>query len=74
MGYLGRGIDADIALLKAGGVSGLEFYPASFGAESDWKGWNYPRICPGRKQECIENTRKVRQMVAEKFASELRSN
>jgi hypothetical protein len=63
--------DSDIALLKSGAAFGLEFYPGSFGREDDWGGWDKPHICPGRKQECIEKTKALRQLVADKFRKEL---
>jgi hypothetical protein len=69
--YLRQALDADFELLKSGTVSGLEFYPGSFGLEDDWSGWNKPNICPGRRQECVDNTKALRQMVLEKFRNEL---
>jgi hypothetical protein len=67
LNYFDEALDADITLLKNGTVSGLEFYPGSFGNEDEWRGWNKPNICPGRKQECIENTKALRQLVLDKF-------
>jgi hypothetical protein len=71
LNYFSEALNADIALLKNGAVSGLEFYPGSFGHEDDWRGWDKPNICPGRKQECIENTRALRQLVLDTFKREL---
>lgn len=71
LNYFGEALDADITLLKNGDVSGLEFYPGSFGRENEWSGWDKPNICPSRRQECIENTKALRQLVLEKFKREL---
>jgi len=71
LNYFREALDEDITLLKNGAVSGLEFYPGSFGYEDQWSGWDKPNICPGRKQECIENTKALRQLVLDKFKSEL---
>lgn len=71
LNYFSEALDADITLLKNGAVAGLEFYPGSFGRENEWTGWDKPNICPGRKQECIENTKALRQLVLEKFRREL---
>jgi hypothetical protein len=70
LNYFGEALDADITLLKNGAVSGLEFYPGSFGREQGWSGWDKPGICPGRKQECIENTKALRKLVLDKFKRE----
>jgi hypothetical protein len=65
--YFRTALDADIALLNSGVASGLEFYPGSFGREEQWSGWDKPDICPGRRQECIDNTKALRLLVAEEF-------
>lgn len=65
--YLRQGLDLDLGLVKDGTAAGLEFWPGSFGKEADWKGWDEPRICPGRKNECVQNTQQMRQVVAEEF-------
>jgi len=67
MNEFAKALDADIALLESGAASGLEFYPGSFGREDEWAGWERPGVCPGRKQECIDNTKAMRQMVADKL-------
>ncbi|MGH9747824.1 MAG: hypothetical protein ACRD59_17145 [Candidatus Acidiferrales bacterium] len=67
MDLFGQALDADIALLKSGAASGLEFYPGSFGREEAWSGWDKPQICPGHKQECVANTKEMRALVAERF-------
>jgi len=66
MKYLGEALDADLALLKED-AAGLEFYPGSFGIEQEWTGWERPNVCPGRKQECLENTKALRLLVLEKL-------
>jgi len=53
-----------LAMLGDSGVGWIEFYPGSFGLEAHWDKWNEPRICrPERVQECIDNTRKMHEMV-----------
>ncbi len=65
--YFTAALDADIALLKNGAASGLEFYPGSFGREDQWSGWDKQDICPGRRRQCIDNTKALRGLVAERF-------
>lgn len=68
----GQALDTQIRLLKSGEVEWLEFLPGAFGKEDEWKGWDDdPRVCPGRKQECISNTKQMRQAVAAAFSKEL---
>ncbi len=51
-------------LLKEGVVYCLEFYPANFGREDEWNGWDNPKFCrPERRQACIEHTKTMRQVV-----------
>jgi hypothetical protein len=69
--YLAIALDADIALVKAGAASGLEFYPGSFGREDQWSGWDKPDICPARKQECVDNTKELRLLVVREFKKKL---
>jgi hypothetical protein len=57
-------IQADLAC--NGTVAGVEFYPANFGMEDEWSHWNDSRICSAlRRQECIDNTRSLRQAALE---------
>ena len=52
------------ALLRNGDVSAIEFYPGNFGMEEHWAGWEEPRSCSSsRKQECIANTKRMRDIV-----------
>jgi hypothetical protein len=67
MDYVRQGMDIDLDLAKSGAAAGIEFYPGVFGKESSWTGWDGSRICPGRKDECVENTQKMHQIVAEEF-------
>ncbi|MGA8143201.1 MAG: hypothetical protein WB987_04850 [Candidatus Acidiferrales bacterium] len=69
--YLAKTLDVDIALLKTETAAGLEFYPGSFGREEEWSGWDKPRICPGRKQDCIDNTKALRRVVADEFRKQM---
>jgi hypothetical protein len=66
--YLRQGLDLDLGLVKDGTAAGIEFWPGSFGKEDAWKGWDEPRICPGRKSDCIQNTQRMRQVVAQEFS------
>ncbi len=55
-------IEIQAGLLKSRRVAGIEFYPAEFGREDQWNGWNNPKVCnPDRRRDCIENTRLMRQ-------------
>jgi hypothetical protein len=65
--YLRQGLDADLQLVNSGEADGIEFWPGSFGRVETWKGWDEPRICPGRKQRCVQNTQQMLQIVAEEF-------
>jgi hypothetical protein len=50
-------LKVQLAMLDAGEVAAIEFYPGSFGAEASWKGWQSARICePSRLQTCIDTT------------------
>jgi len=58
-----------LGLLRAGSITGIEFYPGHFGLEEQWHGWDIERICrPQRREQCIEITRRLRAVVAEEFA------
>jgi hypothetical protein len=53
-----------LGMLGNSGVEWLEFYPGSFGTEAQWSQWKQPRMChPERLQECIENTKAMRELV-----------
>lgn len=65
--YVRQGLDIDLDLAKKGAATGIEFYPGIFGNEANWKGWDGGRICPGRKDECVANTQKMHEVVAEAF-------
>ena len=53
-----------LAMLGTSDVEWLEFYPGSFGTESQWPQWREPRMCRrGRLQECVENTKAMREIV-----------
>ena len=59
-----------VSLLRSGQVSALEFYPGAFGMEETWKNWSEPRICDAsRRQECIDNTKSMRQAVLQILGS-----
>jgi hypothetical protein len=52
------------ALLRSGEIDGIEFYPGNFGLEEQWNGWQNPRLCrTGRIQECVENTKQMRDIL-----------
>ncbi len=53
-----------LAMLGNSNVEGIEFYPGSFGSEAHWDQWKEPRMCrQNRLQECIENTKTMREVV-----------
>jgi hypothetical protein len=50
------------------GVDWLEFYPGSFGGEAQWPLWKQAHICrQDRVQECVENTKAMREVVKKTF-------
>lgn len=60
----------EVSLLRSGQVSWLEFFPGSFGLEESWRNWDEPRICSAsRRQECIDNTKAMRQAVLQVLGS-----
>lgn len=69
--YVRQGIDIDLQLAKDGTAAGIEFYPGIFGSEGSWKGWDDNRNCPGRKDECVQNTQKMHQVIGEEFRKNL---
>ncbi len=53
-----------LGMLGNSGVEWLEFYPGSFGTEAQWSQWKQPRMCRAeRLQECIDNTKAMRDVV-----------
>jgi hypothetical protein len=53
-----------LGMLGSSNVEWIEFYPGSFGTEAQWKQWQEPRMCrQERLQECIENTKAMRELV-----------
>lgn len=53
-----------LGMLGNSGVEWLESYPGNFGTEAHWQNWTQPRMCrPERLQECIENTKAMREIV-----------
>jgi len=66
-GFEGQ-LDSAISLLKNGTVSWIEFFPGFFGRDDQWPDWSEPRICaPSRRKECIDNTKQMRAVVADKL-------
>ena len=66
MSYFKEALNIQLRLLRDGSVAGIEFYPAEFGREDEWYGWNKPEFCkPERKQECIANTKAMRRFLLE---------
>jgi hypothetical protein len=66
-----KSIEIQAGLLKNNRVAGIEFYPAEFGREDQWNGWNNPKACnPDRRRECIENTRLMRQAAIDVLKAE----
>jgi hypothetical protein len=57
-----RSFEVQVDLVKRGAVAAIEFYPANFGLEERWNGWDAPRNCaPARRADCVENTRAMRE-------------
>jgi hypothetical protein len=55
-----------LGMLGTSDVEWMEFYPGSFGSESQWQQWKAPRMCrPERLQECVANTKAMREVVRE---------
>lgn len=53
-----------LAMLWNSDVEWIEFYPGSFGTESQWQQWKQPRMCRAeRLQECVDNTKAMREVV-----------
>jgi hypothetical protein len=62
IGYYEHAVRNAAQLMRQGSVSGIEFYPGFFGRENQWPGWKNPGYCvPSRVNQCIENTRIMRQ-------------
>jgi len=60
----------EVSLLRSGQVSWLEFFPGAFGQEESWRNWDEPRICSAsRRQECVDNTKAMRQAVLQILGS-----
>lgn len=60
----------ELSLLRSDQVAWLEFFPGWFGMEESWKNWDEPRICSAsRRQECVENTKAMRQAVLQVLGS-----
>jgi hypothetical protein len=66
-----QALEIELRLLKNGELDWMEFFPGAFGNEATWNAWDRPRICPGRKQDCIANTQKLRQALADAFSKEV---
>lgn len=57
-----QAIQIQASLLQKGTVAAIEFYPANFGLEEAWNGWNVLKNCdPVRRGECVANTRLMRE-------------
>jgi hypothetical protein len=53
-------------MLKESRIEGIEFYPGFFGKENEWGGWKRRAYCSRRRvQECIADTRVMRQSTVE---------
>ena len=61
-----QAVNIDAQLLKEGSIDGIEFYPGFFGKEKEWGGWKNADYCSSKRvEECIENTRVMRQSTVE---------
>lgn len=64
-------LENELALVSESALVGIEFYPAKFGQEEIWKGWENPRVCrPAHRESCIRQTRKMRQIVLEALSGQ----
>jgi hypothetical protein len=53
-----------LGMLGSLNVEWVEFYPGSFGTEAQWDNWKESRACSrDRLQECLQNTRAMREVV-----------
>jgi hypothetical protein len=60
----------NLRIASSGGAAGIEFFPASFGGEDNWKGWDAPRSCKqGERADCVQNTIAMRAKVKEALAN-----
>jgi len=66
-----QALETQLRLLKNEELDWMEFFPGAFGNEANWNGWDRPRVCPGRKSDCIANTQRMRQEVANVFSKEV---
>jgi hypothetical protein len=65
-------LEIQVSLMEKGVLAGIEFFPANFGMEDQWYGWDNPRYCkPERRQECIANTKAMRQMAVQVLKTKL---
>ena len=67
MNYFNQSLSAVTDLARDGGVSWIEIYPGLFGREAEWKNWSGPRMCTGRMDACVANTRRMDDAVAAKL-------
>lgn len=62
VGLYRQSANAAAQLLKQSKVSGIEFYPGFFGMEEQWGGWKHQDYCAqARVQQCVQNTRTMRE-------------
>jgi hypothetical protein len=65
--YFNQSLASVADLAKNGAISWIELYPGLFGREAQWRNWTGPRICPGRVDACVQNTRRMDNAVAAKI-------
>jgi hypothetical protein len=60
-------LNAAMSLAQQGAVSWIELFPGVFGHEADWGDWKNPKLCPGRLDDCVANTKKMDEAVVAKI-------
>jgi hypothetical protein len=52
-------LNTAVSLAQQGTISWIELFPGVFGHEADWGNWKNPKLCPGRLDDCVANTKKM---------------
>jgi hypothetical protein len=60
-------LNAAVSLAQQGSISWIELFPGVFGHEADWGDWRNPKLCPGRLDDCVTNTKKMDDSVVAKI-------
>jgi hypothetical protein len=60
-------LNSAVSLAEQGTISWIELFPGVFGHEADWGDWKNPKLCPGRLDDCVANTKKMDEAVVAKI-------